>query len=102
MSTDEGAFAVMNKPTLLQRLWRRLGYGFRFDEALFDWRNQEPPEEGFVPGAMSTHVTIHVSWPDRLRLLLSGRCEIVSYMKTDTLVNRAATRSQFAVLPPSN
>lgn len=81
-------------------IWRKLGFRHRFNEELFDWRNQEPPEEGFVIGAISTNVEIRVSFMDRLRLLVSGHANLSVYTKTNVMVDRAASRSEFAVLPP--
>lgn len=95
-TTNDVGLCQVSKPSI----WHRLGFRHRWDESLFDWRNQEPPEPGFVVGAFATHVVAHVSWLDRLRLFISGRCEIIVYTKTDVLVNKAASRSQFAVLPP--
>lgn len=97
MNTNHAGFEKVSRPSI----WHWLGFRHRWDEALFEWRNQEPLEPGFVPGAMATRVIVHVCWLDRMRLLVSGRCEIVSYMKTDALVNKTQTRSAFAVLPPS-
>lgn len=91
------AFYSVHVPTI----WERLGFRRRFDEELFAWRNEEPkPEDGLVPSALCTHVRVHIDWWDRLRLLVSGACEIEVYTKTDVLVNKAISRSQFSVLPP--
>jgi hypothetical protein len=87
----------VSKPSI----WYRLGFRFTFNEDDFDWRNQDPPEEGFVPGAFETVTHVHVGWLDRLRLLVSGHCAVSIHTKTDVLVNRAKSRSQFAVLPPA-
>lgn len=96
MTDTHAGMMQANKPST----WYRLGFRHTWDESLFDWRNQEPPEDGFVPGAFSTHIHVRVSWLDRLRLLITGHCEVVCYTKTDVLVNQAKTRSTFAVLPP--
>lgn len=87
---------VASKPSI----WHRLGWRYRSDESLFDWRNKE--EEGFAPHALCTRTEIHITFVDRLRLLISGRCELTAYTKTDKLVDHAVTRAQFAVLPPSS
>jgi hypothetical protein len=94
--TVESGYAV-SEPSI----WYRFGFRYRFDEALFDWRNQEPQaDDWFAPSALCTRVKIRVSWLDRLRLLCSGTCEVSCHTRTDVLVSRAETRSQFAVLPP--
>jgi hypothetical protein len=84
----------INKPTL----WYRLGFRYRFDEGLFNWRDEETP--GFAPDAITTRIKIRVSFADRLRLLVSGHCEVSAYTKTNVPVDHAITRSRFAVLPP--
>ena len=94
--------AMIYRPTLMQRLWRRLGFGTRWDEALFDWRSADPgPDDWFVPGVLSTRTVVHVDWRDRLRLLLSGKCEVATYTRTNVAVARGETRSLFSVLPPA-
>lgn len=93
-TTNRRAFASAFKPTI----WHRLGFRRHFDEALFDWRND--PMEGFAEGAVTTNINVHVSFMDRLRILFSGHVEIAAYTKTNVNVDRAVTRSEFAVLPP--
>lgn len=92
-----------SRPTLAVRFWRALGFVYRWDEDLFNWKHAEPApdEQGWwVPGCVTTHVAVSVSWLDRLRLLVTGCCEVSIYTRTDVLVRRAETRSEFAVLPP--
>lgn len=88
--------AMTSKPSV----WYRLGFRYRFDEDLFEWRNKEPPDEGFAVGAIGIRIGVHVSFVDRLRLLISGHAELTAYVKTNVTVDRAKTRSQFAILPP--
>lgn len=94
MSDQSGAFYQEYKPTI----WDRMGFRHQFDEALFNWRND--PLDGFVESAITTHVNIHVSFWDRLRLLLTGHAELTTYTKTNVTVDHAVTRSEFAILPP--
>lgn len=96
--TDAVGHYAIYKPTLSERFWRRLGFRYRFDETLCDWRNA--PMEGFVEGAITTTVAVHVGNADRFRLLVSGYCEVAVYTKTSVPVEHAVTRSEFAVLPP--
>jgi len=100
---DETAgMAFSAGPSLRQRIWWWLGFGHQFDQPLFDWRTQEAkPDDWFVSSALTTETTIHIDWLDRLRILVSGRCSLSTYSRTDVLVNRAESRSQFAVLPPA-
>lgn len=46
---------------------------------------------------ISTVVTVHVDWPDRLRLLFSGVALIQVTTYTDVLVNEAESVSVFSV-----
>lgn len=87
-------YAKASKPTI----WYRLGFRFSWDEELFNWRNTEV--EGFAPSAMNTEVHVQASWLDRLRFLITGHAAINIYMRTDVLVNKCESRSQFAVLGP--
>lgn len=90
-----------SKPSLRQRVWSGLGFGKTFDGDLFDWRTAEPgPSDWFVSGVISTHVRIHVGFLDRLRILISGECEVSCYTRTNVTVDQAQTRSDFAVMPP--
>lgn len=94
METTNGVFYSVYKPTI----WDRMGFRRRFDETLFGWRND--PLDGFVESAITTHVQIHVSFLDRLRLLVTGHAELIAYTKTNVIVDHAITRSEFTVLPP--
>jgi len=91
---QSGAFCSVHKPTI----WDRMGFRRRFDESLFDWRNN--PLDGFVESAITTHVSIYVSLWDRLRLLLTGHAELIAYTRTNVMVDHAVTRSEFTILPP--
>ncbi len=98
--TEESVAAgyAVSKPTI----WYRLGFHYRFDEDLFNWRNEEPKEgDWFVPSALCTHVVVHLGWLDRCKLLITGKAEVISYTRTDVLVKKAVTRSEFCVLPPT-
>lgn len=93
-----GAFYAIYKPTLRERAWRRLGFRQRFDEALWTWKNE--PMEGFAEGAITTTVAVYVGYVDRLRLLISGHCQVDVYTKTSVVAEHAVSRSGFSVLPP--
>lgn len=97
-----GAGAFSARQPLSLRIWHLLGFHRANDrEALFDWRNEEPKDgDWWKVGALSTHVTVYFGWADRLRLLLTGTCEVTSYTRTNVTVDRAETRSQIAVLSP--
>jgi hypothetical protein len=76
-------------------LWQRLGFGHAAvpREALDD-------RDGFAPGALITRNTIYLDWRDRLRMLVTGRLELVVASKTDKVVGQAVSWSRVSVLPP--
>jgi hypothetical protein len=83
-------------------LWYRLGWRYKYDEALFEWRNTTPsPTDWWKPGCLSTLTVMRIGWLDRIRLLISGTCELRLDTRTNVIVDRAESRSQFSVLPPS-
>lgn len=95
---DGGAYYA--KPSLRTRIWQK--FGFCFHDSAFEWRTQEPKEgDWWVPGTLNTDVTITVDWLDRLRLLVTGHCKLLTYTRTDVLVNKSEARSTFTVLPPA-
>ena len=89
-----GAFA--QGPSWRTRMWQRLGFFGRFDQECSDWR-EDVPEGGDL---IHVETTISISFVDRLRILLSGRCELRSYTKTTVPVAKCETRSTFRVMPP--
>lgn len=92
--------AMCAKPTLRQRFCWLLGLHKKRDEELFDWRNMEPPEEGFVQSCLHTETHCILDWKDRLRVLLTGHVVVDVWTKTNVLVSRSKSRSEIAVLPP--
>lgn len=79
------------KQWLQQKLFPRQHFGPVF----------EPYDDpAWAPGECSTHVHITACWRDRLRLLISGRCEVQIRMRTDVPVGRIESRSNFTVQPP--
>ena len=57
-------------------------------------------EDGWAPGFISTRTVCVLSWPDRLRLLVSGALKVEAYTQTSVPVARARTVSGCYVLPP--
>jgi hypothetical protein len=51
-------------------------------------------------GGASTGIVVNVSWADRFRLLVSGKCRLEVRHRADVLVTRIQSRSQFNVEPP--
>lgn len=81
--------------SLSNRIWRNLGYFGSFNEAAFDWR-QEVPKDGDL---LTTVTTVRFSFLDRLRLLVSGHCEVSVYTKTLVPIGKTETMSEVRVLP---
>lgn len=98
--TDSTHGASISKRTIADRIWRFLGYGFRNDENLLEWRLQHPPPDGFALGVFHTEMHVRLDWRDRLRVLLSGHLVLDAYSKTDVTVNKAMTLSEVSVLRP--
>lgn len=86
-------YEAMPERSLRQRVMR----------GLFPQTHLEPlPEaEGYAPGDYMTVTRVEVSWGDRLRLLVSGRAEVVVRSKTDVSISRDHAASVFNVLPPA-
>lgn len=81
------------RPTRLDRLWSRLGFGDRY---------LAPPEDSdrWANSYITNVVTTRLDWRDRLRVLISGKVRIRSFIKTDVYVGRSEAESVFGVLPP--
>jgi hypothetical protein len=62
------------------------------------------PSRPFIDGEtrtfVATTVIVRVGWPDRLRVLVSGRAELLVTTYTDVEVQQASSTSCFGVLPP--
>jgi len=86
------AFYEYRRPTI----WQRLGFG---RPAMPDMDDMEGAE-GFVESHLIVSTVTTFGWRDRLRILLSGKVEVVQAVKTDALVRRTVARSNVAVLPP--
>lgn len=93
-----GAFCA--RETLRSRMWRWMGFCWPYDPALSDWRNMEPPQDGYAPGAFITETHITISFGDRLRILLTGHVAVEVSTKADVIPKRLTSRSRVAVLPP--
>lgn len=95
-----GARAAYVPPSWRQRLIWALGLYRKHNDELFDWRNMDPPEEGFVPSCLHTETHCILDWKDRLRVLFTGHVVVDVWTKTDVLVKKSKSRSEVAVLPP--
>lgn len=74
MTVENGA--MISLPTRLDRFWRALGFRYHLGE--------EPEGGDLLPGWSHTTLGFRFGWPDRLRLLLSGRLQVTSILHTDT------------------
>lgn len=90
MSANENAYSIAPRRTLLKRL--------------FPSRFVPLPDdvEGMAPGAITTRITCSLDWTDRLRLLVSGRLEVMIRTQTDAPVERAVSTSACWVKEPGN
>lgn len=96
-----GHAMVGPSPSLSVRVWRRLG---------FRPRHPEVPEHvdlggvtlraSALPGWMLTHVDLHVSLGDRLRLLVSGRARVRVETRSEREPGDAHSWSSFEVRRP--
>ena len=69
-------FAMEYKPSLIERLRRKVGYRYHHGET--------PEGADALEGWMRTDMKLHFTWADRLRLLVSGRLHVSSIVHTDT------------------
>ncbi len=86
-------FYKEERPTI----WQRLGFGSCGTPDMDDLEDAE----GFVVSYLITGVIVVLDWRDRLRVLISGKIEIVAATKTDVIVSKTLSRSKVSVLPPT-
>lgn len=97
MERIEAGYQVATQ-SLSARLWSKLGFGRCFIPAPDDDDNPEP----FAPGRMVSITIVDIGWPDRLRLLISGRAMSFLSTQTDAAVRVARSESKFSVLAPGD
>lgn len=91
------AMKVMNFAQPGKRtVWGRLGFG---SKRIPRFEDDEHPD--LAPHWMTSHVIGVLDWKDRLRVLISGKIEVVVSTKTDVPVTKAVSKSNLGVLPPS-
>lgn len=101
MTNDNNTALTLAPPSLADRVWRWLGYRRAYDHDLIEWRTAEPqPLDWWKPGALVTVTEIRLGFVDRLRLLVSGRCEVEVSARTDAIVGRSEARAVVSVLAP--
>lgn len=78
-------------------IWDRLG----FRQAARAPRPESEEElPGFAPSWFVVGTRIRLDWKDRIRVLVSGNAHVDIAIKTDKMINRSLSSSDFAVLPP--
>lgn len=82
---------MVYKSTFAERIGWRLFPRQRIDAP-------EMPEQGDV---FVCEVETRLDWLDRLRILVSGRCQVTSKTATEHRFGNHATISNFTVLPPT-
>jgi hypothetical protein len=63
-------------PTLSERFWRWAGFRYHLGD--------EPEGADAMVGWMRTDMRLHFGWPDRLRLLFTGKLFVASIVHSDT------------------
>lgn len=91
--TEPQNFCMISTPTLAQRFWRWAGFHYHLGE-------DPPGVEGMI-GWMKTDIYLDFGWPDRLRLLLTGRLFVASVVHSDTPSPMVCkSRVDFRISPP--
>lgn len=80
------------RPGRRERIFKWLGW---------DWfiPPQLPPEHA-TEHVVRVITNLRFSWPDRLRFLLTGRLQTLSWVHCDVEVKDAHTRTLFRIMPP--
>lgn len=92
MEKLENGFQIY-KPSTAERFWQFLGFGYPHVA-----RPEDDPE--FAEGWITTGVTTHFDWRDRVRILVSGKVRTKILIKTDVPVARAQSFANARVAPP--
>lgn len=86
----ENCHAMVYVPTLRERI----------ANALFPPSHIDAPEIANQHDVIHTHTEARLSWDDRLRILISGRCRVTTKTATEHQIGNHATAGHFVVLPP--
>lgn len=86
-----GAFMAPQR-TLMQRLWRWLGYRYHLGE--------DHDDEGWEKGMLMNVSGMKLDWADRLRILISGHIRITLTHDLDQPVDRIRTRMDWEIVEP--
>lgn len=83
---------VIYRPTLAERMWRRLGFRYHLGD--------DPKDSDKLPGWMCTETRMRFSLADRLRLLLTGRLYIRLVQHTPVQCDFSRNRLDWHIEPP--
>ena len=98
MSKAPSNEVVDDKPQYLAfkpSIWNRLG--FHSCAAYLDDKDYPDMANAYI----DTDVYAHLSWMDRIRILISGKVMVSLATKTNVIVERALSASKISVLPPN-
>jgi hypothetical protein len=88
-----------SEPDFWTRLWSKLGYGMRVPE--FNDQVYEDEANGrWAAGHLVIESAAVLDWPDRLRILFSGKLGSRLHVKTTSTIDRALTVSEVYALRP--
>lgn len=89
--------------TWLDRLWARLGFGMaRAPRDIEEGAEERAAADGFVLGSLVVTSFVTWGWPDRLRILISGRTMMETATQTDVIVLKSRATAAQSVLPPGS
>jgi hypothetical protein len=89
---ETSGFYMEYVPNRRERFWRAMGYRSKHPDL--------PEEAEKLPGWIATDIRVHISFMDRLRLLVSGKAMVRVRTATDAPVKTAISASTFEVVPP--
>lgn len=101
MSHDHVPYAAVNRLTNSIAPPPRMTISDRLIKWLFPYQHcHSPVRPPHWQGDIRVEVFSHVSFADRLRILISGRCKTVIKIVCEHKVGGTNTNSEFYVIPP--
>ena len=76
MTDRAEGYVAIHVPTIRERVWRKLGFRYHLGE--------EPEGTDGLEGWMCTNSHFEFTWLDRLRLLMTGRLLVSTFVHHDT------------------
>jgi hypothetical protein len=88
------AYCVEYKPSLAEKIWRKLGFRSHLGEY--------EPDEPWT-GWMRSESGLNFDWRDRIRILISGRLNVhLTYHFDTPSPDKIHTRLDWEILPPGS